>query len=81
VRIATTSRAVRLRLVYPSVISLAGSFCVVSGKDVLLDIGVFIAGSLDVLVLVVLEAVDVSIGLVCAFCFVVCRFSHVMFAT
>jgi hypothetical protein len=81
VGVVTTSRAVRLRLVYPSVISVAGSFCVVSGRDVMLDIGMFITDSSDVLILVVVEAVDVSIDLVCAFCFVVCRFSHVMFAT
>ena len=78
-RVVTTSRAVRLGLVYPSVISVADSFCVVSGKGVLLDIGVFITDSSDMLILVVVEAVDVSIGLIGAFCFAVCRVFLVMF--
>jgi hypothetical protein len=47
----------------------------------MLGIGIFITDSSDVLVLVVVEAVDVSIDLVgaFAFCFVVCRFVHVTF--
>ena len=62
--VVTTSRAVRLGLVSPSVISVADSFCVVSGRGVLLDVGVFITDSSDVLVLVIVEVVDVSIGLI-----------------
>ena len=78
-RTVTTSRAVRLKLVYPSVISVAGSFCVVSGKGVLLDIGVFITDSSDVLILVVVEVVVASICLIGALCFPVCRYATAVF--
>ena len=44
-------------------------------------IGMFIADSSYVLIIVVVEAVDVSIDLVGAFCFVVCRFVHVTSGT
>ena len=80
-RVVTTSRAVRLKLVCPSVVSVAGSFCVVSGRDVMLGIGMSITDSSYVLIIVVVEVVDVSIDLVGTFGFVVCRFVHVMFTT
>ena len=41
----------------------------------------FITDSSDVLILVIVEAVDVSIGLIGAFCFAVCRYVAVMFGT
>ena len=70
-RVVTTSRAVKLKLVCPSVVSVAGGFCVVSGRDVMLGIGMFITDSSYVLIIVVVEAVDVSIDLVGTFGFVV----------
>jgi hypothetical protein len=76
VRAVTTSRAVKLKLVCPSVVSVAGGFCVVSGRDVMLGIGMFVTDSSYVLILVVVKAVDVSIELVGTFGFVVCRFVH-----
>ena len=80
-RIVTTSRAVRLKLVCPSVVSVAGGFCVVSGRDVMLGMVMFITDSSYVLITVVVEAVDVSIDLVGTFGFVACRSAHVMFTT
>ena len=74
VSVVTTSRAVRLGLVSPSVISVADSFCVVSGGGVITD-------SSDVLILVIVEVVDAPIGLIGAFCFAVCRYATVMFGT
>ena len=71
-RIVTISRAVRLKLLCPSVVSVAGGFCVVSGRDVMLGMGMFITDSSYVLITVVVEAVDVSIDLVGTFGFVVC---------
>ena len=79
--VVTTSRAVRLGLVSPSVISVADSFCVVSGRGALLDVGLFITDSSDVLILVIVEVVDAPIGLIGAFCFAVCRYATVMFGT
>ena len=77
-RVVTTSRAVKLKLVCPSVVSVAGGFCVVSGRDVMLGIGMFITDSSYVLIIVVVKAVDVSIDLVGTFGFVVCRFVHML---
>jgi hypothetical protein len=64
VRAVTTSRNVGLILVYPSVVSVAGSVCVVSGGDIMLGIGIFITDSSYVLIIVVVEAVGVSIDLI-----------------
>jgi hypothetical protein len=75
VSVVTTSRAVILGLVSPSVVSVVGSFCVVSGRGALL----FIADSSDVLVLVIVEVVGASIYLIGALCFPVCRYATVMF--
>ena len=63
-RVVTTSRAVKLKLVCPSVVSVAGGFCVVSGRDVMLGMGMFITDSSYVLIIVVVEAVGVSIDLI-----------------
>ena len=63
-RIVTISRAVRLKLVCPSVVSVAGGFCVVSGRDVMLGMGMFITDSSYMLIMVVVKAMDASIDLV-----------------
>ena len=76
--VVTTSRAVKLGLVSPSVVSVVDSFCVVSGRGALL----FITDSSDVLVLVVIiEGVDASICLIGALCFPVCRYATAVFGT
>ena len=43
--------------------------------------GLFITDSSDVLILVVVEVVGASIGLIGAFCFAVCRYATAMFGT
>jgi hypothetical protein len=67
--------------VCPSVVSVAGGFCVVSGRGVMLGMGMSITDSSYMLIMVVVKAMDASIDLVGTFIFVACRSVHVMFTT
>jgi hypothetical protein len=62
------------------VVSVAGGFCVVSGRDVMLGMGMFITDSSYMLIMVVVKAMGAAIDLDGAFGFVACRSVHVLFA-